>query len=129
MGFVVETGRPAIAPIRTQWTITSPAICPSGSCELVESDMVDIDGDGVYSPCDNAHYSTYILEGKDLITDRSLPHPGSRVLCDVLDLNSGEWVYTSPSLPCSTTGTTEPDLSHLSTNLRPYLLATWKVFN
>ena len=64
MGFVVEPGRPAIAPIRTQWTINSPIICPSGNGELVESDLVDIDGHGVYSPCIDAHYSTYILDGE-----------------------------------------------------------------
>ena len=129
MGFVEGAGRPTIAPIRTQWTISSPVICPSGSGDRVEGKVDDVDSNYFHSDPSNATYTTYILEGKDLITDRSLPHPGSRVLCDVLDLNSGEWVYTSPSLPPNTTGTTEPDLSHLSTDIRPYLLATWKVFN
>ena len=127
MGFVEGAGRPTIAPIRTQWTISSPVICPSGGGDIVEGKGDDVDSNYFHSDPSNAIYTTYILEGKDLITDRSLPHPGDRVLCSILDLNLGEWIYEQPSLPQHTTGTTEPDIASLITNHRPYLMTTWRL--
>ena len=129
MGFEVGSGRPTIAPTRFAWTIDKPCPAPATSTNSMDSiDMQVVDGySGLVNDGGGFRYASYMLEGRKLICDRSLPQRSHRRLVQIFNLNDGEvlWSYDNYD---HDQHDYEPNFSQwLGIDPHPLWIATWEV--
>ena len=118
--------------------------CPTGANETVGEasgslpnlGRVDCHNtqDGGYLPGWGRKFQSHLLEGKNLTSQTTLPTQGTRILHQIMDLNTGDLLYTRPD-PTTTLNhpgfaleADEPNLNHLVPNTgQPLVVVTWEV--
>ena len=123
LGFGVLPGRSAIAPERTiSWNVAQAVSSPTAN----HASLNGVDSEPPLPSNIIHHYQSActILEGRRLTPSGPLPNPTTRVLYSILDLNSGEEVYS-----CSRgLNDIEPIVSDFTRGqARPNLLLHWIV--